>query len=591
MAESKVGILLEVQDRATAGIKNVSNSLDGLKGGLSKMAPTFKTMAVAGTAAFGAVTAAAGLAINAFQEAEVANARLDQIAKQVTKSTDAEIASFKQLATDLQAVGVVADDVIIAGQSQIASFTKSSAVVSSLSKDLADLAVAQYGVNVNQDQAIQTGNLLGKALQGNLGALTKTGIMVSGEFKTAFEAANNEQERAAVLSKIIQDNYGGLNESMRKTSAGGLAALKTSLGDIAENVGAALVPALVTLMNRVKPVVDRIVDWVGKNPKLVATIMAVVAGISGLVAVLGTIGLVLPAIITGVQAVGAVLAVLFSPVGLIIAAVVALGVAIYNIIKYWDEIVAAMQRAIDWVGSVFIGAWNMYWGAYQAIWDGIMNVVDFALAFIQGAFIMFMDAFFPQWREQWEAMQQWFIDIWNTIVTGVQTALTAIQTFFVGVWTKISQWWAQFSKPFIEAWNMIWKGVSDAFASVWEAIKGSFKGAMNWIIDGINKMINAINRLIEGINKVATVGGRLGGGIPKIPNIPMLAQGGIVNRPTLAMIGEGSEPEAVIPLSKLRSMGGGGGVVINITGTFMSEDAAVKMGDMILERLQRSYKF
>lgn len=32
---------------------------------------------------------------------------------------------------------------------------------------------------------------------------------------------------------------------------------------------------------------------------------------------------------------------------------------------------------------------------------------------------------------------------------------------------------------------------------------------------------------------------------------PMLAEGGIVSKPTIAMIGEGSEPEAVIPLSKL----------------------------------------
>jgi len=50
-----------------------------------------------------------------------------------------------------------------------------------------------------------------------------------------------------------------------------------------------------------------------------------------------------------------------------------------------------------------------------------------------------------------------------------------------------------------------------------------------------------------------------------IPDIPMLAQGGIVNSPTLAMIGE-KGPEAVIPLSKLGDMGGGGGITINVSG-------------------------
>jgi hypothetical protein len=51
------------------------------------------------------------------------------------------------------------------------------------------------------------------------------------------------------------------------------------------------------------------------------------------------------------------------------------------------------------------------------------------------------------------------------------------------------------------------------------------------------------------------------------PGARGMADGGIVTSPTLAMIGEGGESEAVIPLSKMSSvMGGGmgGGMVINI---------------------------
>ena len=57
----------------------------------------------------------------------------------------------------------------------------------------------------------------------------------------------------------------------------------------------------------------------------------------------------------------------------------------------------------------------------------------------------------------------------------------------------------------------------------------------------------------------------LGGKGFEVPQIPMLAAGGIVNSPTLAMIGE-KGPEAVIPLSKLGDMGGGGGITINVSG-------------------------
>jgi hypothetical protein len=43
-----------------------------------------------------------------------------------------------------------------------------------------------------------------------------------------------------------------------------------------------------------------------------------------------------------------------------------------------------------------------------------------------------------------------------------------------------------------------------------------------------------------------------------------MADGGIVTGPTLAMIGEAG-PEAVIPLSQMGRMGGGG-VTVNVTG-------------------------
>jgi len=57
-------------------------------------------------------------------------------------------------------------------------------------------------------------------------------------------------------------------------------------------------------------------------------------------------------------------------------------------------------------------------------------------------------------------------------------------------------------------------------------------------------------------------------------SLPFMAAGGIVDRPTLAMIGEGNEAEAVIPLSKLAAMQGGGGgdtFVVNVQGSVIAE--------------------
>lgn len=76
----------------------------------------------------------------------------------------------------------------------------------------------------------------------------------------------------------------------------------------------------------------------------------------------------------------------------------------------------------------------------------------------------------------------------------------------------------------------------------------------------------------------------------KLPSsIPKMAMGGIVKRPTLAQIGEGGEPEAVIPLSKMGTMGAGGGVHIHVDGAIIgSVDAAVDLLDMAIRRVRPS---
>ena len=67
--------------------------------------------------------------------------------------------------------------------------------------------------------------------------------------------------------------------------------------------------------------------------------------------------------------------------------------------------------------------------------------------------------------------------------------------------------------------------------------------------------------------------------------IPKMANGGIVNRPTLALIGEAG-PEAVVPLSKMGGMGGGGDININVNGGMAT---SAEIGQSILNAL-RAYQ-
>lgn len=81
---------------------------------------------------------------------------------------------------------------------------------------------------------------------------------------------------------------------------------------------------------------------------------------------------------------------------------------------------------------------------------------------------------------------------------------------------------------------------------------------MDAIAAKMKRTVDIDVRVTETVSRIVST--IAAGGIPK------MAEGGIVSRPTLAMIGEGAGPEAVIPLSKLGNMGGGGDVNINVTG-------------------------
>jgi hypothetical protein len=115
----------------------------------------------------------------------------------------------------------------------------------------------------------------------------------------------------------------------------------------------------------------------------------------------------------------------------------------------------------------------------------------------------------------------------------------------------------------------------DLVQALFEALKGLGskglavgKAFAQGIIDFINaNVIKKINDLLE--FDISILGKSFKINPPDIPPIPALAEGGIVTAPTLAMIGEGNGPEAVIPLSKLGSMGfggGGGGITVNVNG-------------------------
>lgn len=139
----------------------------------------------------------------------------------------------------------------------------------------------------------------------------------------------------------------------------------------------------------------------------------------------------------------------------------------------------------------------------------------------------------------------------------------------------------------VQAGNFIWQTFTDKLKGVWEWV--------NNLIDKFRELYNAIKQAMEAIgsgqasgafSSALSAAGSIAGTV--FNAVTPFAEGGIVTRPTLAMIGEAGEAEAVIPLSKLGQMGGGG-MTVNVEingGYFLSEDAARDIGDSIMRRLK-----
>ena len=152
--------------------------------------------------------------------------------------------SFHVLANEaswLQKIGVIGDEVALAGMQQLASYQLSTAQIVKLSAGMNNLLVKQNGLNATQENAVDIAKLMGKALSGNAGALTRYGIQISESEKKLFKTANQTQ-RVALLTKILERNVGGVNRAMTNTPEGKIQQVNNLYGDMQERIGAKLLP-------------------------------------------------------------------------------------------------------------------------------------------------------------------------------------------------------------------------------------------------------------------------------------------------------------------------------------------------------------
>lgn len=306
-------------------------------------------------------------------------------------------------ASALQKTGVIGDEVTISGASVLAQYAKTPNAVNKMLPALDSYLAKTKGLDATQEDAEAAAKMFGKAMTGNYSALEKNGIKLTENQKKMLDNAT-EEERAALLAEIITKKTGNMNEELAKTDAGKIQQAKNALGDMGEEIGAILLPAVADLVgwlqDNLMPKLEAMINFFKQHPQL-ATFALALAGITAvlgpLIMILGGFISTIGSIITIMGALGISLGAIALPVTAVVVAIgaaIAIGVALY---KNWDTIKAkaaeiwgsiktkittlvntiktSVTQNFNTLKSTLSNAWNTIKTTATNVWNGIKSAI------------------------------------------------------------------------------------------------------------------------------------------------------------------------------------------------------------------------
>lgn len=338
---------------------------------------------------FGQLQGAMQELADAYAVQETAEKKLETVMRQRMGASEDYIQSIKDLASAQQEIGVIGDEVQLSGAQQVATFLKERDSLAALMPAMNNLLAQQKGLTATTGDAVQIGNLMGKAMMGQVDALKRVGITFT-EAEGNVMKYGTEQERAAMLAQIITNNVGEMNAELANTESGKQQQLVNTLGDMKEELGALVNGALpfVTIAAESTQALASITTLITGVKALSTTIYAsakafavsTAAFIKNKAATLATAaaqGVVKAATLawTGVQKVLNIV-LTANPIGLVIAAIGALVTAViyaYNncegfrkiVNKVWEAIkplataiMNGLAKAFEWLVEKCKEAWE-----------------------------------------------------------------------------------------------------------------------------------------------------------------------------------------------------------------------------------------
>nr|DAQ40879.1 MAG TPA: hypothetical protein [Caudoviricetes sp.] len=172
---------------------------------------------------------------------EASNYQIEQEAKlyntlRAQNFRDEQIKSIVDLTGSLQSLGVVGDEVTLAGAQQLATYRLQEDSIKKLLPTMQDLLVKQKGLNGTGQDMEGIANLFAKSMNGQTMALKRSGIILS-EREEQLLKVGTEEQKVALLTEAVRRSIGEQNKEMLKTPEGKITSAKNRIGDLYETWG------------------------------------------------------------------------------------------------------------------------------------------------------------------------------------------------------------------------------------------------------------------------------------------------------------------------------------------------------------------
>jgi hypothetical protein len=356
MADARIRAVITAQDNASAVVRGFGENVNKSSGKLQDFGKNAQS-ALAGIAAIG-ITAGlslsklvdvAGQSVDAANKNQAALIGLSSVARAFGQNQDEANQAARRLATD----GLLTVTDAAKGLKNLlaAGFELPQAVkLMERFKDSAAFgrqSALSFGEAVSSaTEGIKNGNSI---LVDNAGVTKNLSVILEEAGFSAqdlMKATTDVNVRQALFNGILKETNPQLGDAARlaETFAGKQAMLSAQTTILQQQLGTALQPVLLQLLQAITPIVVTISDWIQKNPQLAATLFFSAAAFAAVLAVLAGIAAIIGVVVV---AFGAAAAAIAAAVAIAIAAVVALAVAValnFGRIRSWFESLPAVAR-------------------------------------------------------------------------------------------------------------------------------------------------------------------------------------------------------------------------------------------------------